>query len=201
VKLQEALKKEIYTKNQYYDKVNEYQDIVKDIKSQLQTTVKELEDIKSLKQESSENKEISNKRVDELEAKNAELANNFDNCLKELSEQKIVNEIQAKQLILYIEELRRYCATNIEMKNRLEELIKDKEIFQISNEHFKISNEVLQKEKHDFFEQIQKSFMRENEYKKCIQELESKIVQPDNLAYIYNAKKESILSKEDIQVN
>lgn len=143
---------------------------------------------------------VDKSKLDELETKNAELKVELESCQKDLSEQKRVNEIQSKQLSLYIEELRRCCATNLDMKNRLEEVIKDKEVLQSTNDNYKVSNETLQKEKQDFLEQLQKSLSRESEDKKQIQDLESKIVKPDHLAYVYNMKKETVLGKEDIQV-
>ena len=195
------MKKEIYTKNQYYDKVNDYQNVIKELKLQLQHKNEEIDKANRSKANAQDFAPVDKSKLEELETKNAEIKSKFDECQKELSEQKRVNEIQSKQISLYVEELRRCCAMNIEMKNRLEELIKDKETLQITNDNYKTSNETLMKEKHDFLEQLQKSLSRETENKKLIEDLESKIVKPDNLAYVYNMKKETVLGKEDIQVN
>ena len=139
-------------------------------------------------------------RLDELEARNADLASKLEACQNNLAEQKRKNEIQSKQLSLYVEEMRKNCAQNIEMKNRLEEVVKEKEVLQQANDNIKATNETLQKEKQDFLEQLQKSLTRETDDKKFIQELESKIVKPDSFAYVYNMKSETVFGMEDIQV-
>jgi len=175
--------------------------VIKELKLQLQHKNEEIDKANRSKANAQEFAPVDKSKLEELETKNAEIKSKFDECQKELSEQKRVNEIQSKQISLYVEELRRCCAMNIEMKNRLEELIKDKESLQITNDNYKTSNETLMKEKHDFLEQLQKSLSRETENKKLIEDLESKIVKPDNLAYVYNIKKETVLGKEDIQVN
>lgn len=199
--MQEALKKEIYTKNQYYDKVNEYQDVIKDLKEQLNEKTEELNNTIETKAIVSEPVQVSKSKLDELERKNSELTCELENVRKDLSEQKRVNEIQSKQLSTYVEELRRICASNLEMKNKLEEMIKDREMLQSANDNYKISIETLHKEKQDFLQQLQKCLTKETEDKKQIQELESKVINPEGLAYIYNMKKETVLGKEDIQVN
>lgn len=199
-KLQEALKKEMQTKNQYYEKVGEYKERVFAMETQIQL---QKGDIASLmyELEMAHTSSVSVERLEEAESNNTELVSTLEDCRKEIIEHKKINEIQFKQLSLYVEELRRCCGTNIEMKNRIEELIKDKDSLQIAIEGFKESIETLQKEKHDFHEQLQKSLSRENEDKKYIEELKSKITKPDSVAYVYNMKKETVFGMEDIQVS
>ena len=139
--------------------------------------------------------------LEDLESKNSNLAGKLQACEDSLAEQKKKNEVQSRQLSLYVEELRKNCAQNIEMKNRLEEVLKEKEILTLSNEAYKSQNETIKKESDDFSEQVRKNFAREGDYKKQILELESRIVKPDSVAYVYNMKTETVFGVEDIQVN
>lgn len=200
-KLQDALKTEMNTKKQYYDKVNEYKGIVKSLEAQLKEKNEEVARLHQVAPATQEVVSVDKGALEELEAKNAELTKKLEAATNSLAEQKKKNELQTKQLSLYVEELRRNCGQNIDMKNRLEEVIKEKEQLLQANETYKLTNETLKKEQEDYSEQVKKNFARETEYKKSIQELESRIVKPDSLAYVYNMKNETVFGVEDIQVN
>jgi len=201
IRLQETLKNELNAKTQYINKANEYKELIKDLRAQLDKKSEELSNVAQPKVGATEISPADKAALSELEAKNAELAKQLESCQNNLAEQKKKNEIQSKQLSMYVEELRKNCTLNIDMKNRLEEVIKEKETLLQSNETYKVMNETLKKEQDDFSEQVKKNFTREAEYKKSIQELESKIVKPDTVAYVYNMKTETVFGMEDIQVS
>ena len=200
VKLQEALKKEIYTKNQYYDKVNEYSDIIKELRAQLEDKAAKLRDMSTAQVVVDKPSTTNNGKLIELEGRVEELQAKANTTEEELLEQRRVNDIQAKQLSLYVEELRKCCGLNLDMKTRLEEVLKEKEALQLANDNYKANTESLRREKQDFLEQLQKSLSRETEYKRSIEDLEGRIVRPDSFGYLYNMQKATLFGTEGIQV-
>ena len=234
LKLQTALKKEIVTKNQYYEKVKKDEIEIKALKGFLKQREMEIEELTKpeeetvglLRKNTRSNSEGNSRKNSEMTGRNRKISKvvdkyqydhlkmEFDNLIaanknlkkkvslleKQVTEQQKVGEIHKKQVNVYVDEMRKICALNIEMKPRLEELIQDNEEMSIDIKNLKVSNENLSNEKNDFYTQIQKILEEKGKDREYIEELQEKIVRPDDLAYIYNIQKQTVFGPEKIQL-
>lgn len=137
---------------------------------------------------------------DNLIASNKNLKKKVSMLEKQVTEQQKVGEIHKKQVNVYVDEMRKICALNIEMKPKLEELIKDNEEMSIDIKNLKISNQNLNNENRDLLGQIKKNLEEKGKDREYIEQLQEKIIRPDDLAYIYNIQKQTLFGPEKIQL-
>lgn len=137
---------------------------------------------------------------DNLIASNKNLKKKVSMLEKQVTEQQKVGEIHKKQVNVYVDEMRKICALNIEMKPKLEELIKDNEEMSIDIKNLKISNKNLNNENSDLLGQIKKNLEEKGKDREYIEQLQEKIIRPDDLAYIYNIQKQTLFGPEKIQL-
>ena len=134
---------------------------------------------------------------DNLIASNKNLKKKVSMLEKQVTEQQKVGEIHKKQVNVYVDEMRKICALNIEMKPKLEELIKDNEEMSIDIKNLKISNQNLNNENRDLLGQIKKNLEEKGKDREYIEQLQEKIIRPDDLAYIYNIQKQTLFGPEE----
>lgn len=140
------------------------------------------------------------KQFDKLAVMNKELRKKNQFLSENLKEEQKINKAFKNQLSIYINELRKTSSLNLDMKRKLDTLFTENENLISMNKNLEISNENLEKEKNDFLKQIKKILEKEKQHQKFIEELEKKVVKPDELAYVYNIKKKTLFSEEKIQL-